>query len=265
MIWVGLLIFGDEAFRFFGDMVVGAVCMIAIIVCNLLFVGRRKVTAAIAPTPAQDPTSRTLAAPAPGHAPSPAEQVETGDGTSTITQHDPPSKGGDLPKQGAEGGSSQVLRGYFIAIIYVVLYMFVIVPLFMTLTDLQKLAFRLIVHPAVVVTGEMALRELAAAPSAKPPLIKCTNIIGYDMYFQLVGRLLVTAQTDETLAYITVVLIGVQELVIRVSYLPKKRWLRRHIYNLPPMTAEEEGHFLGVLGIDNMSSMQVREGGWGLG
>ena len=106
----------------------------------------------------------------------------------------------------------------------------------------------------------MALREVAATPSDKPALVKCAGIIGFDLYFQLVGRLLVTAQTDETLAYITVVLIGVQELVIRVSYLPKKRWLRRHFYNLPPMTAEEEGRFLGVMGIDNTSSMQVREG-----
>ena len=144
--------------------------------------------------------------------------------------------------------------------VYNFLYVFVIVPLFMTLTELQKLAFRLVVHPAVVVTGEMALREVAAAPSDKPAIIKCAAIIGFDAYFQLVGRLLVTAQTDETLAYATVVLIGVQELIIRVSYLPKKRWLRRHLYGLPPLTAEEEGRFLGVLGIDNMSSMQVCEG-----
>ena len=143
---------------------------------------------------------------------------------------------------------------------YMCLYMFLIVPLFMILTDLQKLAFRLVVHPAVVVTGEMVLREVAAAPSDTPPIINCAGIISFDMYFQLVGRLLVTAQTDETLAYITVVLIGVQEMVIRVSYLPKKRWLRRHLYGLPPLTAEEEGRFLGVLGIDNMSSMQVCEG-----
>ena len=110
----------------------------------------------------------------------------------------------------------------------------------------------------------MALREVAATPSDKPALVKCAGIIGFDLYFQLVGRLLVTAQTDETLAYITVVLIGVQELVIKVTYLPKKKWLRRHLYGLPPMTAEEEGRYLGVLGIDNTSSMQVREGGCAL-
>ena len=68
-------------------------------------------------------------------------------------------------------------------------------------------------------------------------MIKCVNIIGFDAYFQLIGRLLVTAQTDEALAYVTVVTIGVQELIIRVSLLPKKRWLRRHLYRLPPMTA----------------------------
>ena len=106
----------------------------------------------------------------------------------------------------------------------------------------------------------MALRDVAATPSDKPAIIKCANIIGFDAYFQLVGRLLVTAQTDETLAYATVVLISVQELIIRVTYLPKKRWLRRYLNGLPPMTAEEEGRFLGVLGIDNMSSMQVCEG-----
>ena len=47
-----------------------------------------------------------------------------------------------------------------------------IVPLFMTLADLHKLVFRLIVHPVVMVTGEMALREVSATPSDTPPLIK---------------------------------------------------------------------------------------------
>ena len=257
VIWVTLLILGDEVSRVGGDVVMTVVGQTVMTVCSMLFVGRRKVTAAVTPVPAQDPTFRMLAAPAPSHAPAPAEEVD-----GTRTQDDPAGKGGDQPKQ---GGSSQGHLSLVITQLYVFLYIFVIVPLFMTLTDLQKLAFRLVVHPFVVVTGEMALREVAAAPSAKPPLIKCASIIGFDAYFQLVGRLLVTAQTDETLAYITVVLIGVQELAIRVSYLPKKRWLRRHLYNQPPMTAEEEGRFLGVLGIDNMSSMQVREGrhtGW---
>ena len=237
--WVGLLIFGDEVSRFGGDVVMPVVGNFAIIVCQMLFVGRRKVTTTVAPATA-------LIAPAPAE----------GGNDDTSTQDDPAGEGGDQPKQ--ESGS-QMLWGVVITLLYCTLYAFVIVPLFMTLSDLQKLAFRLVVHPLVVVTGEMALREVAAAPSDKPPLIKCAAIIAFDVYFQLVGRLLVTAQTDETLAYITVVLIGVQELAIRTSYLPKK-WLRRHFYNLPPMTAEEEGRFLGVLGIDNTSSMQVGEG-----
>ena len=53
------------------------------------------------------------------------------------------------------------------------------------------------------------------------------------------------------------VLVGIQELIMRVTYLPKKKWLRRRLYRLPPMTSEAEGRFLGVLAIDNMSSMQV--------
>ena len=238
--WVVLLIFGDEVVRVGGDVVIAVVGTIAIVVCQLLFVGRRKVTATVAPATA-------LIAPAPAE----------GGSDDASTQDDPAGEGGDQPKQ--EGGS-QWLWSIVITVIYGFLYAFVVVPLFMTLSDLQKLAFRLVVHPAVVVTGEMALREVAAAPSDKPAIIKCAAIIGFDVYFQLVGRLLVTAQTDETLAYATVVLIGVQELIIRVSYLPKKRWLRRHLYGLPPLTAEEEGRFLGVLGIDNMSSMQVCEG-----
>ena len=252
MLWVVLLIFGDEVLRVGGDVVFVVVGNIAILVCQMLFVGRRKVTATVAPATAQDPTFRTLAPPT-LIAPVPAE----GGNDDTSTQDDPAGKGGDQPKQ---EGASQMLWSIVITVLYMMLYAFVIVPLFMTLSDLQKLAFRLVVHPAVVVTGEMALREVAAAPSDKPAIVKCGAIIGFDVYFQLAGRLLVTAQTDETLAYATVVLIGVQELIIRVSYLPKKKWLRCHLYGLPPMTAEEEGRFLGVLGIDNMSSMQVCEG-----
>ena len=240
VMWIVLLIVGNEVLRVGGDVVIAVVGTIAIVVCSMLFVGRRKVTATVAPATA-------LIAPAP---------AEGGD-DGTGTQDDPAGEGGDQPKQ---GGGSQMLWSTVITVLYAMLYAFVIVPLFMTLTDLQKLAFRLVVHPAVVVTGEMALREVAAAPSDKPAIIKCAAIIAFDVYFQLVGRLLVTAQTDETLAYATVVLIGVQELIIRVTYLPKKRWLRRHLYGLPPLTAEEEGRFLGVLGIDNMSSMQVCEG-----
>ena len=74
---------------------------------------------------------------------------------------------------------------------------------------------------------------------------------------QVVGRLLVASQTDKILMNITVIVIGIQELIMRVTYLPKKRWMRRNLYGLPPMTAEAEGRFLGVLAIDNVSSMQV--------
>ena len=259
VMWVVFLIFGDELARVGGDVAIGAVGITAVIVCQMLFVGRRKVTAAVVP---RRPTFRMLTVDS-TRAQAPAEEVD-----GTRAQDDPASKGGDQPKQ---EGSSQVLviLSNFILILYVFLYVFVIVPLFMTMTDLQKLTFRLVVHPAVVVTGKMVLREVvlrevAAAPSDKLAIIKCAGIIAFDMYFQMVGRLLVTAQTDETLAYITVVLIGVQELVIKVTYLPKKKWLRRHLYGLPPMTAEEEGRYLGVLGIDNTSSMQVREGGCAL-
>ena len=223
--------------------------------CNVLFVGRRKVTAAVTPALAQDSPCQMPALPALGHAPAPAEG---GDGTST--HNDPASNGGKQPKTPGGYEVQYQLLGMFTVVLYAFLYVFLIVPLFMTLSDLQRLAFRLIVHPAVVVTGEMVLREVAATPSDKSPLIKCASIIGFDIYFQLVGRLLVTSQTNETLAYITVAVIGVQELILRVAYLPKKRWLRRHLYRLPPMPAEEEGRFLGVLGIDNVSSMQVREG-----
>ena len=239
--WVGFLIFGDDLLRLGGDVVISMVGAILAVVCNMLFVGRRKVTAAVAPALAQAP-------PVLDHAP-----AEGGDGTST--QDEPPGKGADQPEKGG-GFQLHEILSLITMMLYIFLYAFVIVPLFMTLTDLQKLVFRLLVHPAVVVTGEMALREVAATPSNKSLLIKCAAIIGFDNYFQLVGRLLVIAQIDETLAYITVVVIGVQELIIRVSYLPKKRWLRRHLHRMPPMTAEEEGRFLGVLAIDNMSSMQ---------
>ena len=145
MLWVGFLIVGDEVVRVGGDVVITIAGTIAIAVCQLLFVGRRKVTATVAPATA-------LIAPAPAE----------GGNDDTSTRDDPADKGGDQPKQ--EGGS-KLLWGIVIMVLYAMLYVFVIVPLFMTLTDLQKLAFRLVVHPAVVVTGEMALREVAAAPS----------------------------------------------------------------------------------------------------
>jgi len=203
----------------------------------MLFVGRRKVATAdyVATAPAHDPTFRTLASPA-LIAPAPAEEGDD----DTRAQDDLAGKGGGQPNQG--GG--QPLWGLLVLLFYCLLYVFVIVPLFTTLPDLQKLAFRLFIHPTVVLTGEMVLREVASAPSDKPPLIRCGTIIGFDAFFHLVDRLLVTAQTDETLAYATVVLISVQELIMRVSYLPKKRWLRQHLSRLPPMTAEEEGRFL---------------------
>ena len=106
----------------------------------------------------------------------------------------------------------------------------------------------------------MVLREAAAMPSDQSPIVKCTSVMCFDVYFQLVGRLLVAAQTDPLLTNITVIVISIQELLMRVTYLPKKRWIRRNVYGLPPMTAEAEGRFLGVLAIDNVSSMQVRAG-----
>ena len=56
----------------------------------------------------------------------------------------------------------------------------------------------------------MVLRLVSSAPSDKPAFIRCASIIGFDQYFQLVGRLLVTAQQDDTLNTITVILIGFQ-------------------------------------------------------
>lgn len=225
-----LLSFQDDVFRFAGDLVACFMGHMAIVGCNIFFVGQRKVNTAVVPASPQEARSGK---------------------TGAVGTTDVCSK----PEEKAVT-NRLVLISNVISLIYCLLYAFQIIPLFQTLTSEGRLLFRIIVHPLVVLTGEMLLREVAAAPSDKPPLINCCNIINFDMYFQLVGRFVVAAQTDETLTNITVIVIGLQELIARMMYLPQKRWLRRNVYRLPPMTAEAEGRFLGVLAIDNMSSMQ---------
>ena len=148
----GLLIFGDDFLRLGGDVMITVLSTIAIVVCQVLFVGRRKLTAAVAPAPAL------------AHASAPAEG-----GDDNSTQDDTAGKGGDQPKKGRS--SEAMLFSLLITVLYVFLYMFVIVPLFTTLTDLHKLIFRLVAHPFVVVTGDMVLRKVATTPSDQSPLI----------------------------------------------------------------------------------------------
>ena len=149
VMWIGLLIFGDEVARVGGDIVVVVVGAIVIVVCSMQFVGRRKETEGVAPALASDPSFKTLALPA-LLTPSPAASAPAGEG-------------GQQPKQ---GGDYKVLRSLFITVFYAFLYSFVVVPLFMTLPDMHKLAFRLVVHPFVVLTGGLVLRETAAAQSS---------------------------------------------------------------------------------------------------
>ena len=97
--WAGFFIFGDDSLRLGGDVLIVSVSVVLIAVCNVLFVGRRKVTAAAAPAPALD------------HAPAP---TEGSDGTSS--QDDSAGKGGDQPKKG--GDSQLILLSLFIIFKY---------------------------------------------------------------------------------------------------------------------------------------------------
>mmetsp|Transcript_17341 Transcript_17341/g.31559 ORF Transcript_17341/g.31559 Transcript_17341/m.31559 type:complete len:294 (+) Transcript_17341:194-1075(+) len=138
--------------------------------------------------------------------------------------------------------------------VYIYAYGFVLIPLYSAWFKL-RFVFRLIIHPLVVISGEAILREVAAMPSENEPLVKCASMLGFDMFFQLVGRFLVNAQESE-MQLVTVVLVGVEEFIMRVTYLPKRRWIRRHVFGLPTISEEQEGRLLGVLAFDNMSSMQ---------
>mmetsp|Transcript_96731 Transcript_96731/g.276200 ORF Transcript_96731/g.276200 Transcript_96731/m.276200 type:complete len:284 (-) Transcript_96731:331-1182(-) len=139
-------------------------------------------------------------------------------------------------------------------------YAFAIVPFFRTFSDYHQVIIRLTLHPLMLMTAEVLLREFARYQPTReqiPPFVRCFVIIAVDMFLQLIGRLLVASQDPtNTLGTASVLLIGIQEFVLRVSYVPKQRWIRKNIWRLPPFTAAEEAEYLGVLGIDNMSSMQ---------
>ena len=93
---------------------------------------------------------------------------------------------------------------------YVNLYMFYVVPEFKNASSGEKFMIRLLVHPCVVVTGEMLLRHVASQPSDVPIVIRCMNMINFDQFFQLVGRFLVASQEGD-LANVMVVVVAVQE------------------------------------------------------
>ena len=80
----------------------------------------------------------------------------------------------------------------------------------------------------MIASGELLLRTLAVF-SDKPPLISCASVISFDLYFQLLGRLLVAAQTNVALNTITVAAIGVQALLLRVTQLPVHKWFRAQV------------------------------------
>ena len=255
-----MLLYGDDVFQLGGDFVIYVLSMLLIMWTNTIFVGRRKTTTSIVPMSSEASSLRQDLPPPQILSPKDeAKEAGTSGGaqdqdTSITNTHDRTDHSRD------EASGSRALLSTVTTLLYIVLYVFALVPLFSTWSDEGQFLFRILVHPLIVLTGEMVLREVAAMPSSQSPIVKCTSVMGYDIYFQLVGRLLVASQTDPLLMNVTVIVIGMQELMIRTTYLPKKRWIRRRLYGLPPMTAEEEGRFLGVLAIDNVSSMQVDGG-----
>ena len=261
--WLVMLIFGDDLIRLSGDVVICVLSFCLIIGANLVFVGRRRTTTSIVPM-AKEPSSLRVFDNSdtfwffPQILP-PKDRAQEEDATGGAQDTSIPNTRGrtDLHR---EASSSRVLLSTATTVLYGLLYVFVLVPLFSTWSDQQQFLFRVVIHPLVVLTGEHVLREVAAMPSNQSAIVKCTNVMAYDIYFKLIGRVLVAAQADPLLMNITVIVIGIQELIMRITHLPKKRWIRRSLYDLPPMTAEAERRFLGVLAIDNVSSMQVRGG-----
>jgi len=138
--------------------------------------------------------------------------------------------------------------------VYTTAYVFFLVPLFRSMNGHTKFYFRVFAHPVIVVTGEAILRTDASHISSTPPQIKALNLILFDMFFQLTGRLMMVSGEEE-FANILVMVVALQELAMRVSYIPKQRLVRR-LVGLPPMSAEERMRFLEVLSIDSVSSMQ---------
>jgi len=95
---------------------------------------------------------------------------------------------------------------------------------------------------------------VASQASDTSLLIKCMNMINFDQYFQLIGRMLVASQ-DGDLANYMVILVALQEFSMRITYIPKQRLVRR-LLGLGEMHDEERARFLEVMAIDNASSMQ---------
>mmetsp|Transcript_11872 Transcript_11872/g.32072 ORF Transcript_11872/g.32072 Transcript_11872/m.32072 type:complete len:346 (+) Transcript_11872:968-2005(+) len=157
--------------------------------------------------------------------------------------------------ESTEPGMVAKYAPFVVMLTYVCSFIFYIVSAFKALDAHQKFMFRVFVHPVIVVTGEAILRTDAAHVSSIPPQIKALNLIQFDMYFQLCGRLLMASGPEGELAGVLVVIVALQELLMRVTYLPKQRFVRR-LLGLPPMSAEERARFLEVLSIDSVSSMQ---------
>ena len=245
--WVVFQIYGNDLFRRSGDIVISLLSVFTTFVTQTIFVGRRKTGTSIVPV-SKDPSCPV----------DEANGVGRTDGASDASSANTQDRSGNRRDQQAK--ARQLLFSSAVNVTYIAVYVFYVVPLYGTWSSVDQFLFRVFVHPMVLLTGEMALREVAVMPSNTSPLLKCTNIMGYDIYFQLVGRLLVAAQTNPFLANITIIVVSVQEFIMRISHIPKKKWMRRNLLRLPPMTAEEEGRFLGVLAIDNVSAMQVR---WG--
>ena len=69
---------------------------------------------------------------------------------------------------------------------FILAYMFYFIPEFKNRNSTQRFWFRLLVHPVIVVTGEVTLRHVASQPSDTPLLIKCMNMINFDQVSVLV-------------------------------------------------------------------------------
>jgi len=162
-------------------------------------------------------------------------------------------KGGSKPANGPQKSGGMSLWGTILVTSYNIFYIWFLVPHFKNVGATEKVILRLLLHPVVVVSGEMLLRHTASQPSHVPLHIKCMSMINFDQYFQLVGRFLIASQ-EGWRANAVVIVVAVQEFTMRISYIPKQRFVRR-VLGLPPMNKEEQSRFLAVMAIDNASSM----------
>ena len=76
--------------------------------------------------------------------------------------------------------------------------------------------------------------------------------------FQLMGRCLVAGQEDKVLANAMVAIVALQELITRITYIPKHELLRR-LLGEPPMTNDEKRRFLNVVAMDSVSSVTLSQ------